>query len=69
MDASERPWVDGLTFAQVLRTTAGRFGDHDALVFPQLGYRRSYAEFWADVQRCARALLAVGIERGDHVGI
>ena len=65
----ECPWVDGLTFADVLRTTVERFGDHDAMVFPQLGYRRNYAEFAADVEECARALLAVDVEYGEHVGI
>jgi fatty-acyl-CoA synthase len=69
MDQPERPWVDGRTFADVLRVTADRYGDHDALVFPQLGYRRSYAEFQADVDACARALLALGVEPGAHVGI
>src|SRR5258708_1609271 len=69
MDAEESPWVDGLTFAQVLATAAERFGDHDALVFPQLGYRRNYTEFHSDVRECARALLSLGIQRGEHVGI
>jgi fatty-acyl-CoA synthase len=63
------PWVDGQTFASVLRAAAERYGDHQALVFPQLGYRRSYADFWADVQQCARALISLGIEHGEHVGI
>ncbi len=66
---NDRPWVDGLTFAEVLRQTGDRFGDHDALVFPQLGYRRSYAEFENDVRECARALMALGVAHGDHVGI
>jgi fatty-acyl-CoA synthase len=65
----EMPWVDGLTFAEVLRTTVERFGDHDAVVFPELGYRRSYVEFAGDVAECARALLAVGVGQGEHVGI
>ena len=30
----ETPWVDGLTMPQVLRETARRYGDHDALAFP-----------------------------------
>jgi fatty-acyl-CoA synthase len=63
------PWVDGLTFADVLRATVARVGGHDAVVFPQLGYRRSYAEFASDVAECARALLAVGVGKGEHVGI
>jgi fatty-acyl-CoA synthase len=69
VDAWERPWVDGQTFAAVLRAAAERFGDHDALVFPQLEYRRGYAAFWSDVQKCARALVALEVPHGDHVAI
>jgi fatty-acyl-CoA synthase len=63
------PWVDGLTFAQVLARTARRSAGRDALVFPQLACRRSFAEFQSDVQACARALLALGIQPGEHIGI
>ncbi len=63
------PWVDGLTFAQVLDTTARRFPERDALVFPRLGMRMSYAEFAAAVGQTARALLAAGVGPGEHVGI
>jgi fatty-acyl-CoA synthase len=63
------PWVEGLTLAEVLDRTAERFGGHDALVFPRLDYRRSYAAFRAEVGRCARALLALGVRRGEHVGL
>src|SRR5207248_2353262 len=69
MTDAARPWVDGLTFAEVLDRTAERHGDRDALVFPWLNYRRSYAEFRADVRRASRALMALGVGRGDHVGI
>lgn len=63
------PWVDAITFPQALAATAGRFPKRDALVFPQLGLRRSYSEFQADVRRVARSLLALGVRRGEHVGI
>ncbi len=69
MRVEHPPWIDGLTFADVLARTVERFGDHDALAFPQLGYRRTYAAFRADVRRLARALLALGTQRGEHVGI
>ncbi len=69
MSDAEQPWVDGLTFAEVLRRTAERHGAHDALVFPWLNHRRNYAEFRADVRLAARALLALGVSCGDHVGI
>jgi len=67
--ASLKPWVDGLTIGQMLARTAEAHGDHDALVFPALGYRRNYREFHADVQAAARGLLAMGIARGDHVAL
>src|SRR5438046_904905 len=63
------PWVDGLTFSQVLARTTADDGDRDAVVFPQLGYRRRYREFAEDVSAAARALIALGVEHGDHVGI
>lgn len=63
------PWVNGLTFAQVLEQTAVQHGERDALVFPRLGYRRNYAEFLADVRETARALMALGVSRGEHVGL
>ncbi|HEV2948141.1 MAG TPA: AMP-binding protein, partial [Gemmataceae bacterium] len=69
MPSPDRPWVDGLTFAQVLQKTAERYPNQDALVFPKLSYRRSYAEFHADVGKAACALVALGVERGEHVGI
>jgi fatty-acyl-CoA synthase len=61
--------VDDQTFASVLGAVAERYGGHDALVFPHLGYRHSYADFLRDVNECARALIALGIQHGDHVGI
>jgi fatty-acyl-CoA synthase len=55
--------------AAVLDHTVQRWGDRPALVFPWLAYRRSYAEFRAAVHTAARALLALGIRPGEHVGI
>jgi fatty-acyl-CoA synthase len=63
------PWVDGLTFGQVLAKTSSRFPDHDALVFPQASFRQTYGQFATDVQEIARALMALGIQPGEHVGI
>ena len=63
------PWVERLTFAEALAHTVERFGKNDALVFPYLDYRCTYREFQADVRECARALLALGVRPGEHVGI
>ena len=63
------PWVDGKTFGEVLRQTAARFGDRDAVVFPKLGLRWSYAEFEQHVRATAKALMVLRVNKGDHVGV
>jgi len=69
IDESAKPWVDGLTMPQVLRETARRHGDHDALAFPALGLKVSYRDFSAQVDHAARGLLALGVKHGEHVAI
>jgi len=63
------PWVADLTVSAVLRETARRFPDHDAVVFPALGLRWSWRELDRRVDRVASALLSLGVGRGEHVGI
>jgi fatty-acyl-CoA synthase len=69
MNEQREPWVDGLTFAEVLRRTVCEHGHRDAVVFPQLGLRWSYARLEAEAGRYARALLALGVQPNDRVGI
>jgi acyl-CoA synthetase (AMP-forming)/AMP-acid ligase II len=59
----------GETIGQNLRRTVERVGDREALVVPAQGYRATYAEFWEQTTRLARGLLALGVQRGDRVGI
>lgn len=63
------PWVDGLTIGQVLRQTAKRCGDRDALVCPHAGLRLSWSEFDAAVDSVALGLLALEFKPGDHLGV
>ena len=63
------PWVEGQTVGSVLRATASRFGDRDALVFPSLGLRWSWSELDRRVDVVASALIELGIGPGRHVGI
>jgi fatty-acyl-CoA synthase len=67
--SSADPWVDGLTISRALQKTVESFPANDALVFPRLQYRRNYAAFQEEVHEVARALLAIGVERGEHIGI
>jgi len=66
---AEKPWVNGLTIGQVLRQTARRFGHRQALVFSHAAVRWTWAEFDRNVDRVARGLLAIGLRRGDHLGV
>ncbi|HEV3084540.1 MAG TPA: AMP-binding protein [Gemmataceae bacterium] len=69
MAASTDCWVNGLTFAQVLARTADRFADQDALVFPQVGVKQNYRRFQLLVDEAALALIGLGVQPGDHVGL
>lgn len=63
------PWVDGLTVGEVVRETAKRFPEHDAVVFPALGLRWTWSELDRRVDQVADGLIASGIAPGEHVGI
>ena len=67
--AETAPWVDGKTIGQVLRETARRHGQRDALVFPQFNVRRTWRQFDEDVAAAARGLLAIGVRSGQHVAV
>ena len=69
MPDEEIPWVDGLTFHEVMSKTVEEYSDNDAVVFPQLGLRWSYREFHEKCYEMARALQALGVQKGDHIGI
>ena len=57
------------TIGDVLDRQAERFAERDALVNVDTGERYTYAEFRDEVERVARGLMALGIQRGHHVGI
>ncbi len=63
------PWVDGLTVGEVLRKTAQRYPDRDAVVFPALGVRMSWAELDRQADVVASSLIERGVMPGEHVGI
>jgi fatty-acyl-CoA synthase len=65
----ESPWVDGLTVGEVLRRTARAHPDRDAVVFPRLGLRWSWAEFDRRVDALASGLIRADVAVGEHVGV
>ena len=61
--------VESLTVGGLLSLVTERRPETDALVYADRGLRYSYKEFNEVVERCARALIALGLEKGDHVAV
>jgi fatty-acyl-CoA synthase len=66
--ASAQPLL-GETIGNNLRRIAGQYPGSDALVDVPTGRRWTYAELDADTDSVASGLLALGVEKGDRVGI
>ncbi|XP_030629452.1 medium-chain acyl-CoA ligase ACSF2, mitochondrial [Chanos chanos] len=58
-----------LTVGQSLQNTAERWPDREALVFPQDGIRKTFSQFQVDVDQAAAGLLALGLKKGDRLGM
>jgi len=56
-----------LTFGRLLRASAAAHGDRDALIFPDR--RVSYAGLLARARAWAKAVVAMGVQPGQNVGI
>jgi fatty-acyl-CoA synthase len=59
----------GETIGENLRRTVARHGDHEALVVRWQGYRATYRQLWDQTTAVAKGLLALGVQRGDRVGV
>ena len=59
----------GLTIGDLFDRTAARYADNEALVSRHQDSRYTYRQLQAEVDRCARALIALGVEKGQRVGI
>ncbi len=67
------PWpketIINETFPDVLDRICEEFPDQYAFRYTELDYTRTYPQFRDDVQRFARALVAMGVKKDDHVAI
>ena len=57
------------TFPDILDRVCEEFPEQYAFRYTELDYTRTYPEFRDDVDRFARALLAMGVKKGDHIAI
>ena len=58
-----------ITIGDMLDRQVERFAERDALVNVETGERFTYSGFRDEVERVARGLMALGIGKGQHVGI
>ncbi len=67
------PWKKNtmldLTFGEVLDRIVHEFPDQYAFRYTTLDYTRTYAGFREDVDTFSRALISMGVQKGDHVAI
>ncbi len=59
----------GITIGDMLDDIAVRYPENDALIVHHQDIRFSYKQFKKVVDNCAKAFLALGVEKGDRVGI
>ncbi|MEN8790514.1 MAG: AMP-binding protein, partial [Flavobacteriaceae bacterium] len=65
---SKKPLM-GVTIGDKFDEIVNRFPDHEALIVHHQGIRWTYSQLQEQVNNCAKALLALGIQKKDRVGI
>ena len=64
----EKPLIE-VTIGDMLDQVAQRQPDNECVVAPEYGVRWSWKEFSERTDRIARGLMAMGIQKGEHVAI
>ena len=65
---SDKPLL-GLTIGDLFDQVADRHADNEALVSRHQGLRYTYRQLRLEVDRCARALIGLGVQKGQRIGI
>jgi acyl-CoA synthetase (AMP-forming)/AMP-acid ligase II len=58
-----------LTIGDCLKEQAERIMAQEAIVYSKLGIRYTYQEFYELTSKVAKGLMAMGIEKGDHIAV
>jgi len=57
------------TLGQLLDETVARCPDNDAIVYADRDYRQTWREFSATIDRVAKGLMAMGVQKGEKVAV
>ncbi|WP_291092977.1 AMP-binding protein [Empedobacter sp. UBA6745] len=66
--ASQYPLL-GETIGENLRNTVAKYPQQEALVCVDQNYRATYTEFYSQTEQISKSLIAIGLQKGDRVGI
>ena len=58
-----------ITLGGMMKESAEFMGGHEMIKYTDRDYTRSYAEFDRETDLIARAFMALGIEKGDHIAV
>ena len=58
-----------IRMGELIRETASRYPDREALVFPATSLRLTYSEFEQKCRETAKGFMALGVKKGDHVSV
>ncbi|HEY9059672.1 MAG TPA: AMP-binding protein [Pseudobacteroides sp.] len=58
-----------ITVGDLLDSMAERYPDHDAVLYTDRPFRKTYREFKDLTDTVAKGLMAMGVKKGDHVSI
>jgi fatty-acyl-CoA synthase len=65
---SDKPLL-GITIGDMFDQTVEQYPDHEALISRHQNLRYTYRQLQGEVDTCARALMALGVQKGERVGI
>lgn len=57
------------TIGELLLETVTNFGDQEGVVYSKEDYRLTYRQFYEETGKLAKALLGLGITKGDHIAV
>ncbi|MCP4136449.1 MAG: AMP-binding protein [bacterium] len=55
--------------SDILKDTVKKFPDNEALVYPELGLRQNYRDFYEECRKAAKGFMALGVERGENISV